>query len=73
MKNNSTPIGMFAGRPSANVHGQTVRNGRLINTNGCGCTTGLQKIVDMKRSMKRAEKVSVMSEAMSIAKMMNNY
>jgi hypothetical protein len=48
--------------------GQTVRNGRLINTgynpNG---KTGIQKLVDMKNSMKRAEKVSIMSEAMIIA------
>lgn len=48
-------------------HGQTVKNGRLVNMGVCGCQTGIQKIVDIKRGMKRAEKVSIMSEAMIIA------
>ena len=66
MKNNKyTPIPYKVG-PSMS-HGQTVKNGRLVNTDGYGCQTGIQKIVDIKRGMKRAEKVSIMSEAMIIA------
>lgn len=66
MKNNKYSPQPYKFGPNLS-HGQTVKNGRLVNTGFCNCTTLLQKIIDMKRSMKRAEKVSIMSEAMIIA------
>lgn len=66
MKNNKYSPQPYKFGPSLS-HGQTIKNGRLVNTGYSNCTTGIQKIVDMKRGMKRAEKVSIMSEAMIIA------
>jgi hypothetical protein len=46
----------------------TVRNGRLIN-NRPNDVTGIQQAVRIKKEMKKAEKISMMSEAMYQAEM----
>lgn len=45
-----------------------VRNGRLINLRG-NDKSGIQKAVQMKKDIKRAEKIAMMSEAMYQAEM----
>ena len=46
----------------------TVRNGRLIN-NRPNDVTGIQQAVRIKKEMTKAEKISMMSEAMYQAEM----
>lgn len=46
----------------------TVKNGRLINTRP-NDVTGIQKAVQMKKELKRSEKIATMSEAMFQAEM----
>ena len=46
----------------------TVRNGRLIN-NRPNDVTGIQKAVQIKKELKRQEKIATMSEAMFRAEM----
>lgn len=62
-------------RSTPSMQGQTVRDGRLINTapDCCREKTGIQKMIDLKNGIKRAEKVSIMTEAMSISKMMSSF
>lgn len=45
-----------------------VKNGRLINTRP-NDVTGIQKAVQMKKELKRSEKIATMSEAMFQAEM----
>lgn len=45
-----------------------VRNGRLINLRP-NDKTGIQKAVQIKKDLKRAEKIATMSEAMYLAEM----
>lgn len=46
-----------------NYNGLTVKGGRLINQLPTG-VTGIQRAVQIKKELKRAEKISTMSEAM---------
>lgn len=46
-----------------NYNGLTVKGGRLINQLPNGMT-GIQRAAQIKKEMKRAEKISMMSEAM---------
>ena len=46
-----------------NYNGLTVKGGRLINQLPTGMT-GIQRAAQVKKEMKRAEKISMMSEAM---------
>ncbi len=46
----------------------TVKNGRLINTRP-NDVTGIQQAVQIKKELKRAEKIATMSEAMFQAEM----
>lgn len=48
--------------------GLTMECGMMIN-NRPNSTTGIQKAVDMKKALKRQEKVSVMSEAVTLGNM----
>jgi len=48
--------------------GLTIECGMMIN-NRPNSTTGIQKAVEMKKSIKRAEKISVMSEAVALGGM----
>jgi hypothetical protein len=45
--------------------GLTVKDGMLIN-NRPTSTTGIQKAIDITKSLKRAEKISTMSEAVAL-------
>lgn len=46
-----------------NYNGLTVKGGRLINQLPTG-VTGIQRAAQIKKEMKRADKISMMSEAM---------
>lgn len=48
-----------------NYNDLTVRNGRLIN-NRPNDITGIQKAAQIKKDLKRAEKIQMMSEAVSL-------
>ncbi len=50
--------------------GLTVKDGMLIN-NRPDSRTGIQMAADLRKSMKRADKVGMYTEAMSISKMMD--
>lgn len=50
--------------------GLTVKDGMLIN-NRPDSRTGIQMAADLRKSMKRSEKVGMYTEAMSISKMMD--
>lgn len=50
--------------------GLTVKDGMLIN-NRPDSRTGIQMAADMRKAMKRADKVGMYTEAMSISKMMD--
>jgi hypothetical protein len=52
--------------------GLSVNDGMLIN-NRPDSTTGIQKACEIKKAVKVAQKVEVMSKAMSIAKMETNH
>ena len=43
----------------------TVKNGRLINNRPNGIT-GIQQAAEIKKAMKRAEKIQMMSEAVAL-------
>ena len=47
---------------SAKFSGLTVRNGRLINERPDG-QTGIRQVADLKKAVKRADKIQMMSEA----------
>lgn len=49
-------------------YGLNVNAGMLIN-NRINSTTGIQKAVELKSSIKRAEKISTMSEAVALGEM----
>ncbi len=50
--------------------GLTVRNGRLINNRPDG-QTGIAQAADIKRSMKRAEKVMIVAKGTAMGEMMS--
>jgi hypothetical protein len=49
-------------------YGLSVNAGMMIN-NRMNSTTGIQKAVDMKKTIRRAEKISTMSEAVALGGM----
>ena len=49
------------------INGLTVKNGRLINNRPNG-VTGIQQAAQIKKEMKRQEKISLMEEAIVRAK-----
>lgn len=52
--------------------GLCVNDGMLIN-NAPDSTNGIQKLVQLKKSMKKAEKIATMSEAISIGNMRRTF
>ena len=48
-----------------NYNDLTVKNGRLINNRPNG-KTGIQEAAEIKKAMKKAEKVQMMSEAVAL-------
>ena len=49
-------------------YGLNMNAGMMIN-NRMNSTTGIQKAVELKKSIKRAEKISTMSEAVALGNM----
>jgi hypothetical protein len=47
------------------IDGLTMKNGRLINDRP-NSVTGIQKAIDIKRTLKNAEKLEMYSEAVSL-------
>lgn len=52
-------------------YGLTQKDGMLINNRPDG-VTGIRQAVDLKKAIKRAEKISTMSEAFRIGEMMSD-
>lgn len=50
--------------------GLTVRNGRLINNRPDG-QTGIAQAADIRKSMKRAEKISIVAKGTAMGEMMS--
>lgn len=46
----------------SDMSGLTMKNGRMINERPCG-VTGIQQAVDLKKAMKREQKIEMMVEA----------
>lgn len=57
-------------KPSAMGYG--ISGGRLIRTAPCP-EMGITKMVNMKKAMKRADKVSMMAEGYAMGEMMTKY
>lgn len=55
---------------SSAFSGLTVRNGRLINNRPDG-QTGIAQAADIKRSMKRAEKISIVAKGTAMGEAMS--
>lgn len=55
----------------ADMSGLTIKNGRLINERG-NCTTGIQKAVDLKKSMYQQKKVNMITQGILNAKMIES-
>ena len=47
------------------IDGLTMKNGRLINDHP-NSVTGIQKAIDIKRTLKKAEKLEMYSESVSL-------
>lgn len=56
---------------SPSYNGLTVKGGRLINNAPDG-QTGISQAVQIKKSMKRADKISMISEGVRIGDMMSD-
>jgi hypothetical protein len=48
--------------------GLTVKNGRLINNRPCS-KNGIEKAAELRKSMKRAEKIEMISEGIALGEM----
>ena len=48
------------------MDGLTVKNGRLVNERPNG-VTGIQQAADIKKTMKRAKKISMITDAINLA------
>ena len=48
--------------------GLTVKDGRLINNRACS-KSGIEKAAELKKALKRAEKISMYSEAVALGTM----
>ena len=53
------------------MSGLTIKNGRLINERD-NCTTGIQKAVDLKKSMNQQKKVNMITQGILNAKMIES-
>ena len=61
---------VYQSKASGSFDGLTIRNGRLINNRPDG-QTGLAQAADIKRSMKRAEKISIVAQGTAMGEMMS--
>ena len=59
---------IYQQRPTGNYTGLTVNDGMLINQRPTS-ETGIQRLCDMKKEMKRAEKISMHADAILQAEM----
>lgn len=61
---------VYQSKASGSFDGLTMRNGRLINNRPDG-QTGIAQAADIKRSMKRAEKISIVARGTAMGEMMS--
>ncbi len=61
---------VYQERSSGSFDGLTVRNGRLINNRTDG-QTGIAQAADIRRSMKKAEKVMIVAKGTAMGEMMS--
>jgi hypothetical protein len=54
------------------MDGLTVKNGRLVNERPNG-VTGIQQAADIKKTMKRAKKISMIADAINLADARENF
>ena len=59
---------IMRGQPQDNVEGLYVQDGRLIN-GGPDSMTGIQPAAMLKKSMKRAKKISMIADGIELANM----
>ena len=61
---------VYQSKASGSFDGLTIRGGRLINSRPDG-QTGIAQAADIKRSMKVAEKVSIVARGTAMGEMMS--
>lgn len=64
---NSKPPRGGSGTGSPSAHGLGISRGRLVN-NAPPCVTGIQKMVTLKKEIKKQKKIEVIAEAIKISK-----
>lgn len=61
---------VYQTKNSGSFDGLTIKGGRLINNRPDG-QTGIAQAADIKRSMKRAEKISIVAKGTAMGEMMS--
>jgi hypothetical protein len=61
---------VYQSKESGSFDGLTMKNGRLINNRPDG-QTGIAQASDIRRAMKRAEKISIVAKGTSMGEMMS--
>lgn len=61
---------VYQSKASGAFDGLTMRNGRLINNRPDG-QTGIAQAADIRKSMKRAEKISIVARGTAMGEMMS--
>lgn len=62
---------IYQSKEAGSFSGLTMRNGRLINNRPDG-QTGIAQAADIKRSMKTAEKISIVARGTAMGEMMSD-
>lgn len=61
---------VYQSKESGSFDGLTMKNGRLINNRPDG-QTGIAQASDIRRAMKRAEKISIVAKGTAMGEMMS--
>lgn len=61
---------VYQAKESGSFSGLTMRNGRLINNRPDG-QTGIAQAADVRKAMKRAEKISIVARGTAMGEMMS--
>lgn len=62
---------VYQAKESGSFSGLTMRNGRLINNRPDG-QTGIAQAADIRKSIKRAEKISIVAKGTAMGEMMSD-
>jgi hypothetical protein len=62
---------VYQSKESGSFDGLTMKNGRLINNRPDG-QTGIAQASDVRRAMKRAEKISIVAKGTAMGEMMSD-